>query len=222
MARFSDAKQIAQDYKIGGGGGGDWMKLETGDNKVRIVSEFEPLAKHFMGKGSKPQTCIGYDKGCLQCQEMKSFDEAHKNDTEPVKNPHKPSVKFLMWVIDRKDGAAKIGEFGWTVIKALSDLGEDEEYAFNKETGLPEYDINIKKVVTNPTPSGTEYSVVPSRANKPLTAEEVAIIKALKPIKQVVDSIKAKVLKEYEAMGISGKAAEAAPEDAVPPDFLAP
>lgn len=196
-----DLNSVASEYKIGGGSS-EWLTLETGDNKIRIVSEYEPLAKHFSGKGQKPVTCIGEKNGCLRCQDMKEWEEAHKNDEKKQPNPHKPTVKFLFWVIDRRDGKFKIAELGWSVIKAIGDLESNTEYAFNKETCLPDYDLTIKKTVKDASPSGTEYSVIPARSNTPLTPEEVAALAELTPIKKIVDGIKSKVMKEYKDMGL--------------------
>jgi hypothetical protein len=219
--KFSQLDEVAAEFKIGSKGS-DWMVLETGDNKVRIVSEYEPLAKHFAGKGQKPVTCVGEKNGCIRCNDMKEWEEEHKNDIiapdkkKPV-NPNKPTVKFLIWVIDRRDGKFKIAEFGWSVVKAIGDLEKDAEWGFNKTTALPDYDLTIKKTVKDASPSGTEYSVVPSRINKPLTPEEEAQLKELTPIKKIVDSIKGKVLKEYEAMVLIPGAGTPPAADAVPP-----
>lgn len=218
MARFDDKEQLeatATEFKIGGGKS-DWLVLEAGDNKVRIVSEYEHLAKHFSGKGQKPITCVGEKNGCLRCQDMKDWEKEHKDDPKKVQNPHKPTVKFLFWVIDRKDGKLKIAEVGWSVVKPINDLGTDEEYAFNLETGLPDYDINIKKTVKDASPSGTEYSVIASRTNKPLTLEEQAQVKELAPIKQIVESIIGKVLKEYAKMGLTQDAVLPPQSDDIP------
>lgn len=209
--KFSELDNVASEYNIGGSSS-DWLTLITGDNKIRIVSEYEPLAKHFSGKGQKPVTCVGEKNGCIRCQEMKEWEEAHKNDEKKTQNPHKPTVKFLLWVIDRIDGKFKIAELGWSVVKAVRDLGSDEEYAFNAETELPDYDVNVKKTVKDSSPSGTEYTVIASRSNKPLTPEEQAQMKELTPIKQIVDSIKGKALKEYEAMGLIPQAEQPVPE----------
>ncbi len=191
--KFNELNQVAEQYNIGKGKDG-WLVLETGDNKVRIVSEYEVLAKHWAGK--KASVCVGKENGCIFC-----------NVAEGQK-PEKPVVKFLFWVIDRKDGKFKVAEVGWTVIKAIGDLQEDEEYSFDL---LPDYDVNIKKTVkgSGTQPSDTEYTVIPSRTNKPLTPEEDKEFKELTSIKTIVENIKGKVLKEYQAMGLG--------EEDVPP-----
>lgn len=196
--KFNQLNSVAEQYNIGKGKG-DWFTLETGDNKVRVISEYEVLAKHW-GGNKKSTVCVGKDHGCIFC------------NVEKGEQPAKPTVKFLMWVIDRRDGKFKIAELGWTVVKAIGDLQMDEEYAF---TELPEYDINIKKTVkgSGTQPSDTEYTVIPSRTNKPLTPEETAQLKDLTPIKEVVEAIKGKVLKEYQGMGIGGQEEVPPPSD---------
>lgn len=203
--KFNQLESVAEQYNIGKGKG-DWFTLEAGDNKVRLVSEYEVLARHWTGKG-KSTVCVGKDKGCIFCNVGKN-EEANK-----------PAIKFLMWVIDRRDGQFKIAEVGWTVVKAIGDLETDEEYAFDPATGLPGYDLNIKKTVkgSGTQPSDFEYSVIASRTNKPLTDEETAQIKELKSIKEIVETIKSKVLKEYQAMGIKEGEPVPPPDEEVPP-----
>lgn len=189
--KFEDLKQVADQYNIGKNSDGGWLHLETGDNKIRILSEYEVYAKHWINK--KAQVCVGKDKGCAYCLSA---------DTD---KKEKPSVKFLLWVIDRRDGKAKIAEFGWTIIKAIADLKEDDEYAFDV---LPEYDINVKKTVkgSGTRPSDTEYTVIAARSNTPLTDDELQIVSGLKPVKDIIEGIKTKSINEY-------KNAELTPED---------
>jgi len=197
---FNQLNEVAETYKIGKGGKDGWLVLEPGDNKVRIVSEYEILAKHW--SANKAVICIGEKNHCILCE------------TKEGEKPNKPVVKFLLWVIDRRDGKLKIAELGWTVVKAIGDLQQDSDYKFSV---LPEYDINIKKTVkgNGSKPSDTEYTIIPARGNTPLTPEEVAAIKDLTPISEVIQSLKDKVLKDYEAMGL-GSEAEPASEDAPP------
>jgi len=194
--KFDELQQVAETYNIGKGGKDGWLTLETGDNKVRIVSEYEVLAKHWSGK--KAVICVGKEHGCILCK------------TAEGEKPNKPVAKFLLWVIDRKDNKLKIAELGWTVVKAIGDLQQDEDYKFSV---LPDYDINIKKTVkgSGTQPSDTEYTVIPARENKPLTPEEIDLIKDLTSIQEVIKSFKEKALKEYQAMGIGSESEEVPP-----------
>ncbi len=188
---FGNLEQVEKEYKIGKGGG-DFMKLQTGDNRVRIVSDFEPIATHW-ANGKKLGVCIGKDKGCEFCAK-----------------DNKPNVKFMLWVIDRspeaEEEAKKEGfekkfkklEVGYTVVKQLDDLRQDEEWSWDEETKLPGYDVNIKKSVkgTGKSPSDTSYSTIGSPKQTPLTAQEQKVFAALKPIADTVKAIKNKLMKE--------------------------
>lgn len=205
--KFNELNQVAEMYGISGGGNDEgWLSLKEGDNRVRIVSEYEPLAKHWSAK--KGTICIGKDKGCVFCS---------SEDSE------KPSVKFLMWVIDRTDGKLRIGEFGWSIVNTLREFQEDPEYHFEN---LPPFDVNIRKTVKNggKQPSDTEYSVIASRTNTELSPEEIEAVGKLNTIKSIVDTMKAKTLKEYQGMGLIQPTADAPSEPSgnEAPSFLQP
>lgn len=93
---------------------------------------------------------------------------------------------------------------GWTIVKAISDLENDKEYTFDKETGLPNYDITIKKTIKGDGSRASDfnYSVIPSRKDTPLTKEEKEEISKLTPIADIVMEIKEKALRNYEEMGM--------------------
>lgn len=180
--KFQDLNRVAEQHGIGGDNDG-FFTLEKGANPCRIVSEYEVLGKHWAG--NKPTVCVGKENGCTFCS-----------------NGDKPGVKFLMWAFDRKDNKAKILEVGWTVVKALSDFQQHPQYKFED---LPGYDVDVVKTVngSGTKPSDTEYSVVPHRNDSALTDEEKSTVAHLTPIKEVVDAIKSKTLKEYQAMGLA-------------------
>lgn len=221
--KFNELGQVAQDYNIGGSKG-EWLRLEAGDNKVRILSEYEVLAKHW-GSNKKSTVCVGKDHGCTFCKDKADIEAELAKETDKIKiealkkriAATKPSVKFLLWVIDRKDNKPKIAELGWTIINAIGELQKDEEYGFQE---LPEYDVNIKKTVkgSGTQPSDIEYTLVPSRINKPLTPEELTQLKSLTPVADVVKTIKERALREYSEMGIEAEHSveEAFPESEVP------
>ena len=68
--KFNELNQVADEYNLGGNGG-DWMKLQKGDNRIRVVSEYEALAKHFSADRKTPPTiCVGAKNGCSICAQM--------------------------------------------------------------------------------------------------------------------------------------------------------
>ncbi len=181
---FSKLNSVAKEYGVGGGNSG-FLTLEAGDNRIRVVSDYEALAKHW-GGGKLLGTCYGKDKGCPTCNLPPKIDEKSGKEVS-----NKPQVKFLMHVIDRKDGTLKIAELGWTIVQAMKELSETEDYAF---VGMPPYDMIIKKTVqgTGKNPSDTSYTVIAARQNTDLTDEEKAKVAELQPITDIVEKLKAK------------------------------
>ena len=164
--RFKDYEKVNEKYDLGS----DWMNLETGENKVRIVSEFEDYGTHYDQKNNKSVICVGKEN-CEFCQ---------KGD--------KPRVQFLGWVIDRKDGKVKLLRIGHSIFKQIGALAKFGEYAFED---MPDYDMTIVKKGEG---LDTEYSVVPARQNTPLTDEEQKMIEEkVKSPREVIDNMKAKV-----------------------------
>jgi len=179
---FNDLNDVAKEYGIGGKKGG-WYEAQEGENRIRVVSGFEVLAKYWAnGK------MLG-----IASSKVPPPMTTDKETGEPV--PMKPSVKFLMYVIDRKDGKVKVAEFGWSIVDAMRKLSQNEEYGFE---GLPPYDMILTKTVKNggKNISDTSYQVLPARANSTLTDEEMGEIAGLTPIEEVVKRIKA------QAMGV--------------------
>lgn len=99
----------------------------------------------------------------------------------------KPNFKWLVYVLDRADGQVKPYFMPHRIFKILEDFENDEEYAFE---GMPmPYDI-----VINAKGAGTidvEYTVIARKPTK-LTAEEMNLIDAAKPLKELQNQIRAK------------------------------
>lgn len=195
--KFQDYDKSAKKYNMGG----DWMNLDQGDNKIKIVSEFEDYGAHYDQKSNKSITCIGKDEGCPYCE---------KGD--------KPKVQYLGWVIDRKDNEVKLLRIGHSVFKQIGALAESDEYGF--ET-IPLYDITIKRKGEG---LDTEYSVIPGRTDTDLTEEEKKkVSEKVTPPEEIIEGMKTKATKEiYEGMtgkpgkkGTSGKGEDdnISPED---------
>jgi len=172
---FSQFDEVAKEHGQGGSADG-WFRFQDGENKIRIVSGFEPLGKHFDAKTKKSTVCVGKDKGCV----------FHEGDT-------RTPVKYLTWIIDRADGEIKIAELPYTVIKALSELRVTDEYTFE---GTPPYDITVKKKGEG---LETEYAVMPARKNTELTNEEKEAIGNKKDISDIVEAMKEKAMPNAKA-----------------------
>lgn len=155
----------------------NWWDRAVGDNKVRLLTIPTPIAEH--GKydegfqpGDYEGVCIGKEEGCPACKTGRL----------------KPNVRYLFWLIDRKDNQVKLGKLTYGVFKQIGKLQEDPEYKFS-EMPMP-YDINIKYDPTA-TPA-SKYTVVPSRNNSELTSGELAEVENIKPTADIVARIKEK------------------------------
>jgi hypothetical protein len=112
--------------------------------------------------------------------------------TEGVYNVNKfGNSRFVMFVIDRKDGKVKPYFAPYTVYKAIASLEEDPFYKF---AGMPmPYDINLK--VENAGTKDVEYNVQASPNKSEITAEELAMAKDKGSIQDYVaglDKVEAK------------------------------
>lgn len=163
-------EETEKKYNIGGD---DKYKFEEGENRIRVLSPGEPTASHFQNKKFLG-TCYGVEKGC-------PFHIGQYKDTLS-------RVKFLMYIIDRKDNQIKLANMPYIIIKAIGALQENQDYAFD-EIPMP-YDITI-----NAKGAGkieVEYTVIPSPKLIPLTQEEQNELLKLKSVKEIVERMKEK------------------------------
>lgn len=163
---FKQKKEdIEKKYQIGGG---EWLNLVEGANRVRLVSDCVDYGNHY--EGGKFTICIGKEK-CLLCQKG-----------------NKPNVQFLVWAIDRKDGQVKLFRFGYTIYKQIMAYKDNPDYKF--ET-LPNYDFTIERTGKG---KDTDYRVIAARSDTELTEKEKAeILEKIKDPKEIIEKMKAKV-----------------------------
>lgn len=182
---------------------GDWLNLQDGDNKIRIVSDFEAFGNHYDNETRKPITCVGMEKGCDKClkaekilsemRDMRENQSPTKADEKKLEKlaedyrAQKARVQFMVRVIDRADGQVKLLTYGATVQSQISKLSKSEEYSFDD---LPSYDMTINKSGKD---LDTKYTVLPARNDTKLTEEEEKMIKdEVRPIKEIIDAMKKK------------------------------
>jgi len=165
---FKNYKETGEKYGVGGET--NWMNLEEGPNKIRIVSEFEDYGTHFDQKLNKSITCIGKEKGCEYC-----------------KSGAKPRVQFKGWVIDRKDKKIKLLTIGYKIYQQIGEFANSDQYGFD---GMPNYDITINR---NGVGLGTKYNVIPDRKDTLLTTEETNEINQLQLVSEIIENMKSKV-----------------------------
>jgi len=151
----------------------DWLNLQEGENKIRIVSEFEDYGVHYNPNTKKIVICIGKET-CSLCQTGIGI-----------------RVQYLGWVIDRKDGQVKLLRIGHQIFKQIGEFAISNDYGF---VSVPDYDITIKKIGQG---LATEYTVLPARQDTELTDEEKYLIsEKVKSPKEIIERMKAKVSPE--------------------------
>ena len=152
--------QASEEYGVGGGG--DFFTFDkSGVYKLRLLTPAFPIATHFFGKGVPAKVCYGADKGCPF-----HGDKAPRNDKD---EEAKPSVKFMAYVIDRRDNKIKMGELPWSVISAVTTFQEDEDYAF-EDFPMP-YDIKV--TVDKDASAANIYKTLAVPTRSEVTAEEM-------------------------------------------------
>lgn len=120
--------------------------------------------------------------------------------SEPLPHPGSykgtPNFKWFTRVIDREDGKIKVWFMPHTIFRLIRDLQESDDYGF-EDCPMP-YDVTVQ--AKNAGTKEVEYSVVPARKNTPLSADELDVIDALKPLKEVQAAIRGKT-EEKESKG---------------------
>lgn len=176
-------KADAERYGLNSSSNDDWFSFEEGENRVRILTLGEVLPEHF-----KHGYCIGKDEGCTFRGDVK---DKHGNVVE--KNVHtKPTVKWLLWVIDRKDGKIKLAKFSYKVMQQIGVFQEDPDYAWTQ----PPMPYDLKIIAKDAGKTNVTYTVVPAPKIEPLTDEEMKAFGKKHPVGDVVKAFKNKKLKE--------------------------
>lgn len=101
--------------------------------------------------------------------------------------PHKgefkgeSNFKWLCYVLDRKDGKVKPLFMPHSIYKQIAALQTNEDYAF-QDVPMP-YDLTV-----NAVGAGTKevkYTLMPARKNTNLQSDEMALLDACKPLKEL-------------------------------------
>lgn len=189
-----------------GTGGSDIFQFKkSGKYTIRLLTDPAPIATHFLGKGQGAYVCFGKDKGC----------PFHK-DTDKA-----PSLKFMVYLVDRADGKVKLGELPYSVIAKVADFEEDEDYAF--EAYPMPYDIKVTFDKENSDPKQI-YKVLASPKKTELKEEETAALaEGMEKVTPVdyVEKRKAKALAKFQSEGSAEKDYRGAdyPEEELEPNF---
>ncbi len=140
------------------GGDNGYFKIQEGDNKIQLLSHLAPYALKWNGSRYVPA----------------------EDGEEGV------SHKGVGWVL--QDGVIKNATLPYTVVRAIKDLMQDEDYAFS-EFPMPRL-INIK--AKNAGTKEVEYSVVPSPKETEVSEEILAQLKEKLSPEEFVEKMRAK------------------------------
>jgi hypothetical protein len=136
-------------------GNSDFFVIQPGENKLRLVSEFEERFVHWDAEANRSIS-------------VKSIDD--------LRNGEEPRRRYIAYAIDRADGQIKMLEVGASVIKQLQELQASDDYKFDS---IPAYDLTIKKTGQK---LDTRYNLIPARENSELTTEETLAIEELQSL----------------------------------------
>lgn len=100
----------------------------------------------------------------------------------------KKNFKWLCYVLDRRDGKVKPMFMPHTIYKQIVALQQNPDYEFT-DVPMP-YDLTV-----NAKGAGTKdvvYTLMPARKNTELTGDELRLLKAQKPLKDLQSALKEK------------------------------
>jgi hypothetical protein len=158
--------------------GGDYFSFERGNNQIRLLTEWVPIASHRVN--GKNYTCYGEEEGCPYHGEDAPVDEKG--------NQQKVRVRFVTYVLSRADNQIYLAFLPYSVVKSIVDLSTQTGWEFN-EFPMP-YDIVVKY---DPDASPTEmYKVFPSPSREPVSSEILTALSVKTSPEEIVERIKEK------------------------------
>ncbi len=173
---YNFTQKIQQTEKQFGLGQNDAFQFEKGPNKIRVLTMSEkPLATHWVGK--KSFNCIGEEEGCFY-----HGDNAPLNDKG---EPARPSIKYLAYILDRRDNQIKLMYVPYSVYKAVADLFNNDDYKFD-DLPMP-YDLTI--TYDKDGSPAQMYSTLPSPNRSNVPDDFMVKVRAMKSVDEIRESI---------------------------------
>jgi hypothetical protein len=134
------------------GGGGNYYRIEEGNENVcRVLTVPATLVTYYDSQKKTFATAYGKDKG----------DPRGEGD-------ERKGVRFILYVLDRKDGKVKLAELPYSVWREIGGLQVNPDFAFS-EIPMP-YDVRIT-YNKDESPSAM-YKVTASANRESLTEEQ--------------------------------------------------
>lgn len=174
---FGDAHGSAKKNNL------DYIKLEFGDNEFRMVGELLPRYAYWkqLNSGgntfSIPVECLSFDR------EKEEFTNLEKDWFKEYFPKEKCVWSYVIPVLDKENNLKMCGlkkKLFDQIMTAAESLGDPTD----PETG---WSIKVKKKKTGPQVYNVEYELLQLQLEKePLTAEQLEVIKDLKPIDELI------------------------------------
>jgi hypothetical protein len=171
------------------GGSDKYFKFVEGDNRLRVMSLPEPIGEHYKPGSANNGICIGKPE-CPGCREADA-------EPDPTKK-NKVNVKFMMWVLDLKDGELKTAKFPYKIMQALQALQNNPEWAYSSMP-MP-YNVTINAKGAGKT--DVVYTVMPGKET-PIDQKVMDEFAKKTPPAEIKEKMKQKRLRE---LGIVEKA----------------
>lgn len=137
-----------------------YFNIQEGDNRIQLLTHCAPLAQVW---------------NAIE----KRYVVAEDGDTNV-------SIKGVCWVF--QDGKIKQAKLPYTVVKAIRELQNDEDYAFESFPMPRQINIKAKGAGTKEV----EYTVVPSPKETPVSKEVLEDLKKKPTPEEVIEKIKGK------------------------------
>lgn len=190
--------------------GGEYMKLQEGENVFRIVGDVLPRYLYWVKSPenkSVPFECLAFNR------EKEVFDNVEKDwvqeyvkdkDGEPIKC----SWAYAVQVINRETGKLEILNLKKKMFEALIKFCRDAELdPTDYEKG---FNIVVDRVKTGSNAYNVEYNLnyvkmMKNQSGEPLSDKDRELIKDLKPIEEIIPRPSAEEQKKALLNHLSGK-----------------
>lgn len=150
--------------------GGNYFKINEGnENVIRILSKGEAYASHYIN--GKFRTLYGRENGDPIRDEVDYDSGKPGRVIVPINKEGKipkPSIRLVVYIIDRADNQVKVAELPYSVSKQITALQQNPDYAFD-DVPMP-YDIRITYKKDAPPTEKYRVEVKPNGAD--LTQEQ--------------------------------------------------
>lgn len=161
-------------------GNSKYFDLKEGnDNVMRILTPGAAFATFFVAKGQPYAVAYGEEKG---------------DPRKEVEGGMTKSVRYVLYLIDRKDGLVKQAELPYTVIRSIGELQKNPDYTFD-DLPMP-YDIRVTYDKSEIPANKYKVAAIPKQV--PVTPDELAQLEKLMAQETPEQAVENKKQKQIE------------------------